>query len=91
MKINLNEDFEDFWKNAFIFLGLASSVTMVVFLFIAMFSDHRPRSYYLCQEEGYLKIYGNCNWQFDTPIRLDRTISYDQALTILDRLNKTIK
>lgn len=87
----MNYFMEDFWGNALKAIGVLTLITFITFVFIAMFDKHEVRGYYLEQYDGKLTIYRDINWQADESIALDRAITYEEALTMLERLNKTIK
>jgi hypothetical protein len=81
----------DFWNNLWKLIGTISGIVLIILIFISLSSDHKVRSYYLHQGSTGIMIYKDQDWQIDESINLDRTVSYDEALNILERLNKTIK
>lgn len=83
--------FENFWDNVFNLIVAGSLITLIVFIFMSWFADHKIRSYYLSQEGDRIKIYKDIDWQCDEVIILDKTVTYQEALDMMDRLNATLK
>jgi len=82
----------DFWNNLWKTISSIAGVVLIVLVFISLTADHKVRSYYLHQgTASNITIYKDIDWQMDESIVLDRTITYDEALAILERLNKTLK
>lgn len=83
--------FEKFWDNLLKLVGSGFLVTFIVFISMSMFADHKIRSYYLAQDGDRITIYKDIDWQGDETIRLDKIVTYQEALDMLDRLNATLK
>jgi hypothetical protein len=80
-----------FWEN--FWQGLLAIVAIgFIVLFAKLFTaDHTIRYYYLSNYEGQLKIMKDIDWQDDGPIELDRSITMDSAIVLVNKLNAGIK
>ena len=75
---------EELWE----LLGFTSVVILVVFIFMSMFNSHKINKYYLEINEGIPCIYLDVEWSIDGMMELDRDITYDQAIELVNKLNK---
>lgn len=78
------------WEDTYSVCILAIGIVLAVYIFMMIFSDHRIRSYYLDTYNNKLVIRADINWQEDQVIELDRTVSYNEAIDMIERLNKTL-
>ena len=81
-------DWEDTWQ-----MLLYAVVTFFIgLLLFAITQDHKVRYYYLDGAEGSneVQIKGDINWAQDVNIKIDRTITYEQAINLVDSLNHTL-
>lgn len=95
MKTILKNFFENFFENIWVEMFYAISVisigTLLVFFFIAIFSTKEIKGYYLSDFEGGLQIMCDIEWIPDNSIRIDRSITYDEAINMVEKLNNTLK
>lgn len=84
-----NYEFE--WVDAWCFLLWITSASLVLFLFIYWFSNPKLIGYSLYGCDGQLKIEKQIDWNPDETIQLDRSITYWEAIRMVDSLNATIK
>jgi len=79
------------WENAFIGLIFAFCGWILTMIVLSSTANHYVRGYYLDDFNGKLSIRLDIEWQEDGSILLDRSITYDEAISMVERLNKTIK
>lgn len=79
------------YDNALNIVGISALTTFLVFIFMCLFADHKIRYYYMTQTSDRITISKDIDWEIDESITLDKTMTYDEALDMLDRLNATIK
>lgn len=87
---NFDFDWDDVWQSIAVFavIGAAVIIGMVIF------ADKQIRYYYLDNtSEGMLRIVPDIDWCDDSShsIKLDRNITYDEALNMVNRMNKELK
>lgn len=87
----LDNLFYNFWDKMLSLIGVLSVAAFSVFFFIAIFSDKPIRGYHLRGNDGNLKIIIDINWIPDEEIHLDRSITYDEAIEMVQKLNNTLK
>lgn len=87
----MNNRFNFTWENAFIGLFFGFCLWLLTTIVVSSTAKHNIRSYYLDSSNGQLKIRIDIDWQEDKSIELDRSITYDEAISMVERLNKTIK
>lgn len=83
--------FKNFWENSLKLIGVSALITLIVLTFMSLFADHKIRSYYLSQSYDRIIIYKDIDWQGDESITLDKNVTYQEALDMMDRLNATLK
>lgn len=66
-------------------------LAIIGLVLVAATADHRVRSYYLGSSEGAPAIKAEINWADDQTIRLDRTMSYEDAVKLVNSLNEGLK
>lgn len=86
-----NFDWEDNWDVVLAYLFILFCFVFSVIFIIASVSDHSVKSYYLSNINNELGISKEINWQFDETIELDRSITYDQAIELMNKLNESLK
>lgn len=86
---NFNFDWDDVWQSLAIF-GVAAGM---ILLGMVLTADKQIRYYYLDSSGGELKIVPDIDWCDDSShaIQLDRNISYDEALNMVNRMNNELK
>ncbi len=82
-----NLDFDDLWQ----WLLFTIVAGFCVFLVICMTSDHKVNGYYVAMSDNLITINIDVNWCADGEIKLDRSITLQQATELCNELNKTIK
>lgn len=87
MKIDYDEMWTNIWKAILVSIVISLSVLFGKFIT----ADHQIRGYYINNYDNQLKIKADIDWQDDPSIKLDRCISVDSAITLVERLNKTVK
>ena len=75
---------EQLWES----LGFLTAATFLTFVFMSMFSSHKVNKYYLEINEGIPCIYLDVEWSIDGMMELDRDIAYEQAVELVNKLNK---
>lgn len=78
---------EQLWE----LLGFLSVTALATFVFISIFSNHSLNGYYFEVNEEIPTIYLDVEWGIDGMIKLDRDISYDEAIELVNKLNKSLK
>ena len=66
-------------------------VSLMTLMITAISSTHNIEYYYLDSYEGGLRIRVSVDWSEDKKIALDRAVSYEDAIEMVDKLNKTVK
>jgi len=79
------------WENAFMGLVFAFCGWVFTMIVLSTTAKHDVRGYYLDEYNGKLSVRLDIDWQEDECILLDRSITYDEAISMVERLNKTIK
>ena len=79
------------WGNMFMGLLFAFFVWLISLIAFTSFSDKKVRGYYLDVRNGILSIMSDIDWMEDKSIELDRNITYNEAIEMVERLNKTVK
>ncbi len=71
---------------------LTFGASMLAILIISISSKHDVEYYYLSTNiDGKLSIKANIDWSGDKDLKLDRAVSYSEAIDMVERLNKTLK
>ena len=78
---------EQLWES----LGFLAATTFLVFIFMSFFSDHKINRYYYESDSNQLSLYLDTDWQIDGVIYLQRDVTNDQAIELVNKLNKTLK
>ena len=79
------------WENLFLsLLWLFSALIIVVVAFLC-FSTKSTKQYTLGGSGGELLIDKEMEWDFNSQIKLDRSITYWEAIKMVDSLNQTLK
>lgn len=78
---------KELWES----LGYLSLTTLITFVFLGMFNDHNLGKYYLGSTNGIPLICLEVDWNPDKTMKIDRSISYDEAIELVNRLNRTLK
>ena len=86
---NFNFDWDDVWQSLAIF-GVAAAM---ILLGMVLTADKQVRYYYLDSSSGSLRIVPDIDWCDDSShsIQLDRSITYEEALNMISRMNKELK
>lgn len=74
-------------------LGWISILFLAVILSliaISLTQDHSIKNYYLNENENKLQIGMDINWSPDSHIDLDRTVTYDEAVLLVEKLNNNL-
>jgi len=81
------------WEDSWLSLLFGFCVLLCVFMAVCFSVDRTVRSYYLCEKEDALVIACDIDWAFDSEytIKLDRNVSYADAIKMVEDLNKTLK
>lgn len=79
------------WENMFMGILFAFCLWLISLIAFSSFSDKKVRGYYLHAYNGQLSIMVDIDWVSDSSIELDRNITYNEAIEMVERLNKTIK
>ena len=81
------------WEDTWVSLVFAFCIFCCVFLAVCFSADRTVRSYYLCEQNDALVIVCDIDWAFDSEytIKLDRSVSYTDAIKMVEDLNKTLK
>lgn len=81
------------WNNIWNMFALMACASILTLLLVLAFSTRYTKAYSLgsSQRGNGLIINKEIEWGEDDEIVLDRTISYSQAIGMVDSLNKTIK
>ena len=81
------------WGDVFLGLLFAFLITVVIMITLSFNGDKRTLRYSLSQTGSTAKpaICKEINWSFDEDIILDREISLDSAIRLIEKLNATIK
>jgi len=75
---------EQLWES----LGFLSVATLIVFIFMSMFSDHKMNGYYFEADDTRLSIYLDVDWAIDGVIYLERDVTNEQAIELVNKLNE---
>jgi hypothetical protein len=80
-------DFEKIWNIILIVI-----VLFLVTLFgVAVTADHQVRFYYLSSgSDNNFVIRGDANWDEDFKVPLDRSVTIDQAIILVNEMNESL-
>ncbi len=72
---------------------LATGIALVIVTFMAITADHAVSKYYLRSYDGsnQLVINGYIDWGEDEKIVLDRDVTIEEAIEMVNRLNESLK
>ena len=84
-------EFELSWNGAFMFLLWISGASLLIIFMMFLVSPKTTQKYTLGTINGKISITKEMNWSIDEEIELDRTITYEHAIKMIDSLNKTLK
>lgn len=79
------------WEGSFLLLLWLSGLCLIVTLMCFVFAKKFTHRYSLGTTSGGVSITKETNWSADDEIELDRTITYSEAVRLVDSLNKTLK
>ena len=84
--------FENWDEDNTTYLFIVLFLSLLLGLFIKQITaDHSIKSYYLSGNmDGSLKIMGEVNWAEDDKIILDRSVTYEEAIKMVNDLNATL-
>jgi hypothetical protein len=86
MTLNLN--FESLsLERVFVWILLLFLASVLALSIYSITQDHTIQYYYIDETEGKLYIKGDIDWAFDTQIRLDRSVSYSEAIELVNQMN----
>ena len=90
-----NFDWDDFWSAFINFVIALSIITFTVITVKAFTADHKIRGYYLNSTSNTSgpspRIIVDIDWQGDESIYLDKDVTFQQAIQMVDSLNATLK
>lgn len=86
-----NFDWKDDLEYILYYLFILFTLVFFIISVIAILSDHSVKNYYLSNINNELTISKDINWQPDETIELDRSITYDQAIELINKLNESLK
>lgn len=79
------------WEDAFFFLLWSFCGCIIVLLFAFVLANKQTKMYSLHGDSGgCLQIQKETEWSFDETITLDRSVTYQEAIQMIDSLNKTL-
>ena len=78
------------WGNMFMGLVFAFCLWLISLIVFSSFADKKIRGYYLHAYNSKLTIMVDIDWSSDQSIELDRNITYNEAIEMVERLNKTV-
>ena len=90
MDINMRFNEVDL-ERLFIWVIIIIFTTLVSIGIYSLTQDHSVGCYYLDQGEHQLFIKGDIDWGIDSNIPLDRSITYDEAINIVSRMNSELE
>ena len=81
---------EEYFKEI---IGMMICIPLIVLIFIASFSKHEINGYYLSgkPDANELNIRVDVNWSPDNKIILDRSVTYDEAVDLVKKMNDNLK
>lgn len=79
------------WEDAWLFLLYAFCFFLIVSFGTCSFHKKYVKHYSLGGSDGFLTITKEIEWDLDENIKLDRSVSYSDAIQMIDSLNKTLK
>jgi hypothetical protein len=82
-----NINFENLW-NWLLFTIVAGFCAIIA---ISMVSSHKVNNYYVAMNENLITICIDVNWCEDEKIKLDKSITLEEAIELCNELNKTLK
>ena len=82
-------EWEDLWQG----LAMLGVICLAILIGLFAFADRKINYYYLVSSSNSLKIVPDINWTEDSSygIDLDRNVTYDEALTMVSRMNEELK
>ncbi len=83
---NFNPD----WEDSFLAILWSFCALAVITIFFWIFSSKPTLRYSLGDDDGVLTITKEIQWYEDDEIKLDRSVTYSQAIQMVDSLNKTL-
>ncbi len=85
--------YDKIWSNIFMLLLWLTSAGLVIVIFASVVSDKPIIRYTLMTQKdtGVPYIRKEVDWEIDEDIYLDRFITWDKAIQIVDSLNKSLK
>lgn len=85
-------EFEFEWKDVWELLAVLTAAAFAVFLLMFLFSHKVVEGYSLDQKSGngVLYIEKHVDWAVDGSVELERSITVQQALKIVDSLNASL-
>ena len=78
------------WENMFMGLLFSFVLNLLAIITMVTFTDKKVRSYYLVSKIGGLSIMADIDYMEDKSLELDRSISYNEAIEMVDKLNKSL-
>lgn len=79
------------WEDAWLLLLYAIAISIVIVLSSCFLSKKYTKGYSLGGDESSIHIVKEVEWDEDDKIPLDRSVTYEQAIELVERLNQTIK
>jgi len=81
------------WDDSWLSLAWAIAALGIVFTFTFFYADKQVRFYYLDEVNGRMAIVPDIDWACDSDFGtvLDRAVTYDQAIEMVNKLNAGLK
>jgi len=79
------------WEDAFLSILWGFCLLLAVSIGTCTFSKKYTKKYTLGKEDGCLTITKEREWDMNVEIKLDRSVTYWDAIRMVDSLNKTLK
>lgn len=79
------------WVDAFLFLLFSLCAAIIIFITLFVTSTKFTHQYSLGVDGKQLTITKEIDWCEDDNILLDRSVTYWEAIRMVDSLNKTLK
>lgn len=79
------------WEDPFLLLLFAFGAVVLVSLGTCIYKPKFTHQYSLGDKDGTLTITKEIDWCEDDEIELDRSVTYWEAIRMVDSLNKTLK
>lgn len=91
-KLKLTTMFKNWdWSDTWMSLLYAICIFLLLSLGMCSFHKKETKGYSLGENENHLVIVREIEWWEDDPILLDRSVTYWEAIRMVDSLNKTLK